>query len=342
MTITLNALEIKEETRLVATDVGPVEEPATDVGPEVELGEEAEEEAEDKPESDPCPECENTEPKMATVTVDVPVMDTTTEACLRFAKRKAALNEAIAALVMEIANTSVSLKSARKEMDGLREQLERVISNGPQTLPLFDQQPTADLVPAKASLVSQPSAAGAVFDDGTTFNPDGWRSTTTEVMGISAGICKILAENPDRPILTLGDIADWTKSHTIGLTEIPRIGEGKAKQIDDACDRFWEQHAEYATGTINATGPTETADPTSETIADPVRRVRVIKPIEGESRLIVGNVYEVDSELEVAAERGNNQTLWVLLPTTTTTPGNGTEIASESIGLHGGEWEDVA
>lgn len=72
-------------------------------------------------------------------------------------------------------------------------------------------------------------------------DPNAWRAVTAEALGLPKSICEALRENPDRTLATLGDISDWSNSGKL-LIDIPKIGEGKAEKIREACDAYWAKH----------------------------------------------------------------------------------------------------
>ena len=64
-----------------------------------------------------------------------------------------------------------------------------------------------------------------------------WRAVPVENLGLSAGICSILREH--NQISTLGQLADFTADGA-PLTMLRKIGEAKARAIEEATIAYWE------------------------------------------------------------------------------------------------------
>jgi hypothetical protein len=62
-----------------------------------------------------------------------------------------------------------------------------------------------------------------------------WRQTPVDELGLPDGIVMLLQE---AGYDTIGKLADYTAKDN-KLTDIPHIGEAKAKAIEDALERFW-------------------------------------------------------------------------------------------------------
>ena len=72
--------------------------------------------------------------------------------------------------------------------------------------------------------------------------PPDWRDVSLiGYVGIPEGVADLLWVGAR--ILTLGDLEIWQADKT--LTDIPGIGQVKAKTIEKALERFWEEHPEY-------------------------------------------------------------------------------------------------
>lgn len=82
-----------------------------------------------------------------------------------------------------------------------------------------------------------PAASGPV-------DPNAWRAVPISDLDLLPGLVAILAENPSKPIKTIGDLADWTSARR-PLTEISKVGEAKAEKIEAALDDFWRKHPEF-------------------------------------------------------------------------------------------------
>jgi hypothetical protein len=86
-----------------------------------------------------------------------------------------------------------------------------------------------------------PASEPATDQPAPVVDGDFWRATTIEQLGLSEGICKILRE--DNSINTLGDIADWTGSHSDfsnPLLELKKVGQAKATMIEKAMEDYWK------------------------------------------------------------------------------------------------------
>lgn len=82
-----------------------------------------------------------------------------------------------------------------------------------------------------------PATAGPV-------DPNAWRAVPISDLNLLPGLVAILAENPSKPIKTIGDLADWSAARR-PLTEISKVGEAKAEKIEAAMDEFWRKHPEF-------------------------------------------------------------------------------------------------
>lgn len=105
-----------------------------------------------------------------------------------------------------------------------------------------EPKPTAATDPTKADEPKPASDAAT----STAAAPTSWRDMPFSDLanhGLKPGIIEICSENPKKPIVTLGDWADWNKKYQ--PTEIARIGAAKADQIADAMEKFWKAHPEF-------------------------------------------------------------------------------------------------
>lgn len=154
-------------------------------------------------------------------------IDTTapaTEAERFFDEREAQLERELSNAFLEQKRIESQLKMVKKNVDWLGKELREHREAGIQELPLFDQAATLDTS----------DSAGVDVD------PEAWRTVPLTKTTIPKGLLTILAECPDVQILTIGHLADWTASKP--LTEIPRIGKGKAEIIEAAMEKFWATH----------------------------------------------------------------------------------------------------
>ena len=104
---------------------------------------------------------------------------------------------------------------------------------------------------------------------------------------LSPSILTALEENVP-PLLTVGDVAKWSQRKA--LTEIPKIGEGKAKKIDLAMDWFWEEQRKL--------GRLKPSEPAAEPEAAQVEKAAEAEP---------------DVEEAQAVEKSAEQTAWRLI-----------------------------
>lgn len=68
-----------------------------------------------------------------------------------------------------------------------------------------------------------------------------WQTMTIDTLNISDAIKAALRENPDKTIALVKDIGDWTASGKL-LTDIPKVGQKKAEQVEAALDEFWAKY----------------------------------------------------------------------------------------------------
>ncbi|KKN16600.1 hypothetical protein LCGC14_0974400 [marine sediment metagenome] len=121
---------------------------------------------------------------------------------------------------MELEADVKAAKATEKEEAG---QLKLHIAKGPEEYPLFDK-----------AAADEPTGAGH------------WRAVTVEEVPIPMGLCGLLRENPDKTLATLGDICDWLADDTHHLTDVPRVGQAKADQIEACLDAYWKAHPEHS------------------------------------------------------------------------------------------------
>lgn len=115
-------------------------------------------------------------------------------------------------------------KDAKMSWEVAQEELsEMVREDDPDNRPLFKQGGDAgDLVEIAAE------------------GSDDWRSIKITKLNITPSITKALKENSKMPILTIGDLAEWSKKGN-HLVDIAGIGEEKATAVEQALDRFWSE-----------------------------------------------------------------------------------------------------
>lgn len=191
---------------------------------------------------------------------------TSAEAILHFQERERELERELSNAYIEQKRVEAELKACRKEVEQIGKELSKHRDNGPQYMPLFDdaEKPcdckpcncpsgevrvaSLEIAAAEIEAEAEAEAAGPVLDTSdaeaeieTEAIPEAWRPVPLTDTAIPKGILSILAECPDKAILTVGDLADWTVSKP--LTKIPRIGKGKADKIEDAMAEFWAGNA---------------------------------------------------------------------------------------------------
>ncbi len=105
-------------------------------------------------------------------------------------------------------------KQQKSRVDSLRKKLLDLIDEGPQRLPLFDG-------PEEETTTAQ-----------------SWRDVPLSELDIPAGILRLLYE---ADIETVGQLADYTITGK-PLTSIAGIGEAKAERIEEALEKFWDDH----------------------------------------------------------------------------------------------------
>ena len=123
-------------------------------------------------------------------------------------------------------------RRSKKSWEAAVEHLGEIIDEEPEHLPLFD-----GVKKGAAGMEGNGEAGEADGESG-----ESWRSTTVEELGLPTGLCDSLRQNPETSIETLGDLVTWQErhgDHHSPLTLIPKVGQGKAEKIADACEAFW-------------------------------------------------------------------------------------------------------
>lgn len=108
------------------------------------------------------------------------------------------------------------------------------------------EQPTATLTlgGSNVEVKTSEAPAAAAGPAAGPVDPNAWRAVPISDLDLLPGLVAILAENPSKPIKTIGDLADWTSARR-PLTEISKVGEAKAEKIEAALDGFWRKHPEF-------------------------------------------------------------------------------------------------
>lgn len=139
--------------------------------------------------------------------------------------RLVALEKKLSAAVLQRMKLEADVKAAKATEKEEAEQLKLHIAKGPEKYPLFDK-------------------AAADVDEPT--GTDHWRAVTVEEVGIPKGVCTKLRKNPEKPLVTLGDITDWLGDDDHHLTDIPGVGPGKAEQLENCMTAYWNEHPEHS------------------------------------------------------------------------------------------------
>lgn len=108
------------------------------------------------------------------------------------------------------------------------------------------QAALADLM--RALDASGAASADSVRDEppatATTADAEAWRRFELAGLDLSPAIVQTLADND---LTTMGQLCDFTAGGGL-LTDLKKIGRGKAEKIEDACERFWAEHPEFGEG----------------------------------------------------------------------------------------------
>lgn len=137
-------------------------------------------------------------------------------------------------------------KEAKDYLDAKVAELRKIIRQGSVDLPLFNQDlDIGDQLPSGAAVtdVSYSSETQQVTvtieKAANDAAPDeSWRTVSLIEAGVPIKIYDLLAEHTT-PILTVGDLADFTSGEHNRLTSIKGIGAGKAEKIEAAMEKFW-------------------------------------------------------------------------------------------------------
>jgi Phage integrase protein. len=72
-------------------------------------------------------------------------------------------------------------------------------------------------------------------------DPEAWRPFELARLDLPPSVVQALA---DADLTTMGQLCDYTNNGGL-LTDIKKIGAGKAEKIDLACEKFWAEHPEF-------------------------------------------------------------------------------------------------
>jgi hypothetical protein len=144
----------------------------------------------------------------------------------------------------KIAAMKEDLKDENKELEALQLGLAKLIrqSKADQQPNLFNQPPEAGDCEEQEGPTKDQEPASKLTE---AENSELWRQFPLErftQFGLAKSVIAKLAE-ASPPILTQGDLADYSKPGPTGwtkpLVDIPGIGKGKAEKIEDAGIKFW-------------------------------------------------------------------------------------------------------
>jgi hypothetical protein len=219
----------------------------------------AEFQVEQPPESGPASSISDSE---TAVPVDLaPKVDPRSEMVLQIES----LQREVADQACEVSRLAGVMKSAKKEFDGLVEELrdlERRFESGDYGL-AFDPAKSAGDVPAGTGAGSLPGQKTLPLPDPNSPDELAWRSTALSEIGLSG---KLLESLEDAGLKTMGLLADYTAAGKL-LTDIAGIGKGKAEKIEQACEGFWASRSAVATD-VATTATTTTATHAPSTIEE--------------------------------------------------------------------------
>ena len=140
---------------------------------------------------------------------------------------------------VRLATAKELASAAKRAYESAVDALAAAIDAEPGRYPLIEHLEEQQVEPAGAEPAEDgPEAADTDEDD------ESWREVALNSIGISAGVAAILEANPEKPIVTIGDLADWTAAHgdhSNPLSLIPKIGGKKCEHIELYLGRFWEE-----------------------------------------------------------------------------------------------------
>lgn len=160
------------------------------------------------------------------------------------ARELAATRLEVGELSVEIEELTEQRKVAKKRLKEATAELRNLQRWKPQ--PVRAAETKADPKPAAATDPTKADEPKPASDTTAATPTANWRDipfSDLATHGLKPGIIEICSENPKKPILTMGDWADWNKKYQ--PTEIARIGQAKADQIADAMEKFWKAHPEF-------------------------------------------------------------------------------------------------
>ena len=189
---------------------------------------------ESKAETEGEPEGELVDAKFTISPDETPKLDPRAE----MARQIGELQKEVADQAVEVARRVSGAKSAKKEFDGLVEELrdlESRFERGDYGL-CFDPAKSAGDPVAGDGIAAGNNGAPL---PGQKFLPlkedESWRSAPISELGLTGKLPESLE---DAGIKTMGDLADYTAAGKL-LTDITGIGQGKAEKIEKACEEFW-------------------------------------------------------------------------------------------------------
>jgi len=173
-----------------------------------------------------------------------------TETAEDFIDRIREAREDVRAAKLKWIDDKEAAAASKKAYETAVDRLASVIDDGPQRYPLFEHMEQNQGPPTPADAATDVEAPTAESVEGPPAEDESWREVKLADIDLPAGICKLLEANPEKPITTIGDVADWTtaqKHSADPLLLIPRIGKAKRDTIVECCEKFWEKSQTKAT-----------------------------------------------------------------------------------------------
>lgn len=169
----------------------------------------------------------------------------TTQELLSYSQRYQEEVQSKGRFCMTLRSAFIDLKrqamAAKKEWEDAQLELQRLVVNGPERMPLYDG--VADLTPGAKDAKQEAPQQQA---QGEKFDKDGWRKVSLKDAGVPSNLLEKLEANSP-PLRTLGELVDWqaARGGHNRLTDIKGIGESGEAKIADNIAEFWKKHPEY-------------------------------------------------------------------------------------------------
>jgi hypothetical protein len=185
----------------------------------------------------------------------------TDESQAHFDARKRDLEQRVSGLAVEMAKLKGRQKTVNELLKGYTQELADLLHQGPEILPLFDQQPKpAEVVTdatdadglAQDQKTDQATTPESVEPDqqaiaepvGQQQQPEAWREVKlSDLDGLTPKILEVLDVHHIR---TMGDLADAPMKKNCELTQLDGITEKRFERIQAATDAYWKKHPQSA------------------------------------------------------------------------------------------------